>query len=388
VTWRRVAALAGAIALSAATKYSVLLFVPILAVLALVAIQAPLKRRLAVVAGTAVAVVATTWLVLWACYGFRFASSPDPSVVLEWDRVLPPQGLMRAAAMTAADHHLLPEALLYGFLRFYKASESRPSFLLGSLSREGFWYYFPVTFALKTPLPLLLLLAAAVLLALRGREDPRREVFLWLPPLLYMALVMTRSLNIGHRHLLPLYPYLFILGGRAAAQGLGHASRAVSTGVALVLLWYAGGTLANHPHHLAFFNELAGGPRNGYRRLVDSNLDWGQDLPALKRWVDANGVTNLKLAYFGSADPDYYGIHGERLPGHLRPPHLAQRIHAGDVVAISATHLQGLYLEDRARELMQRFAAEAPVGRAGRSILIYRAREEYDVPQEAGPSDN
>jgi hypothetical protein len=326
--------------------------------------------------------------VIWACYGFRFASSPDPAVVLPWERVLPAEGLLRAAATTAVDHHLVPEALVYGFLRFYKASESRPSFLLGTLSKDGWWYYFPVTFALKTPLPLLLLLAAAVLLALRDREDPRREVFLWLPPLLYLALVMTRSLNIGHRHLLPLYPYLFILGGRAAASGLGHASRAVRVAAAVLLLWYAAGTLRHHPHHLAFFNEAAGGPANGYRSLVDSNLDWGQDLPSLKRWVDANGVTNLKLAYFGSADPDYYGIHAERLPGHLRPPHLAPRIHAGDVVAISATHLQGLYLGEKARELMQRFRGETPIGRAGHSILIYRAREEHDVPQEAPPSDN
>ena len=75
--------------------------------------------------------------------------------------------------------------------------------------------------------------------------------------------------------------------------------------------WYGGSVLRVHPHYLGYFNELAGGPSGGWRYLVDSNLDWGQDLKALKRWMDDHGVARVKLSYFGAADPDYYGLRSD-----------------------------------------------------------------------------
>lgn len=381
ITPPRAAALAATFALAVATKFSALLLVPILA--ALVAVLAwKSKRRsapraLSVAAAMLVAAVA----LLWACYGFRFAASPDAGSPLEW-RNVEAGGPVAGAALAARDHRLLPEALLYGFLRFYKAQETRPAFLLGEVSEQGWWYYFPVTFAVKTPVPLLVLVTAAAWASLRRRDDFVRECFLWLPPVLYMAMVMTRSLNIGHRHLLPIYPYLFILAGRTAAAGLARARMPARAATVALLAWYAAGTLRQHPHYLAYFNELAGGPQNGYRWLVDSNLDWGQDLKGLKTWMDRHGVPEIKLSYFGTADPDYYGIRCERLPGHLRPPRLAAGIRTGDWVAISATNLQAVYLEGDARALMERFRREAPAGRVGHSILIYRASFDYALPQE------
>jgi 4-amino-4-deoxy-L-arabinose transferase-like glycosyltransferase len=392
LTLGRVAGLAGAVALAAAAKYSAVLLVPILSVLGIVMVRGRITRRgLVQAAAIAVILVAAVWVVLWACCGFRYASSPDPAASpLEWDRVLSASGVLRPLAVAGREHRLLPEALLFGFLRFYKASEDRPSFLLGEVSPTGWWYYFPVTFAIKTPLPLLLLLLGAAVVIWRRPAHPLRDPFLWLPPLLYMAIVMTRSLNIGHRHLLPIYPYLYVSAGLAAAAALRHHRMAVRAGCGLLLLWYAAGTLRVHPHHLAYFNELVGGPQNGYRCLVDSNLDWGQDLPALRRWLDefGSGTASLKLSYFGSADPQYYGIRGERLPGHLRPARLAGRVLAGDIVAISATNLQAVYLSGAARDFMRVFQAEEPLARAGHSILIYRARQDYDVPQEAPTGDN
>src|SRR5437773_1016847 len=103
--------------------------------------------------------------------------------------------------------------------------------------------------------------------------------------------------------------------------------------------------------------------------------------------MDAEHVSEVKLAYFGSADPDYYGIHGERLPSQLRPPRLASRVEAGEVVAISATHLAGLYLYERERELMRTFAGETPIARVGYSIFVYRARAAMDVPAGGPPGE-
>ena len=130
-----------------------------------------------------------------------------------------------------------------------------------------------------------------------------------------------------------------------------------------------------HPHYLAYFNELAGGPAGGYRYLVDSNLDWGQDLKGLKAWMDTNGVPAVKLSYFGTADPEYHRIPCDLLPGQMLPPprDVVREIAPGDIVAVSATNLQGVYLEPEDRPLMERLRALTPVATVGHSILIYRA---------------
>ena len=153
-------------------------------------------------------------------------------------------------------------------------------------------------------------------------------------------------------------------------------SRGLLRALVLVLAgWYAVGTLRVHPHYLAYFNELGGGPRNGYRLLVDSNLDWGQDLKGLKAWMDARRVSRIKLSYFGSADPAYYGIDAENLPGYSapHPVRVTREVRPGDLVAVSATNLQGVYLDAADRPLMERLRRLTPIDQVGYSILIYRA---------------
>jgi hypothetical protein len=275
--------------------------------------------------------------------------------------------------VAAANAGLVPEDYARGLVFVMRHSEARRTFLLGELSDRGFPHYFLVTFLVKTPVPLLLLTALA--LARIGRIGRREAAFLWLPVLVYAALTTTRGLQIGHRHLLPLYPFLFVAGGEAAARLWSWRRPAGLALVATLGLWYAGGTLRQHPHHLAYFNEIAGGPANGWRVLVDSNLDWGQDLKRLASWMRENGVTRVKLSYFGSADPSYYGIDAEALPGYTAPhaPRVTREIRPGDIVAVSATNLQGVYLEPEDRALMARLRALEPIGRAGWSIRVYRA---------------
>jgi hypothetical protein len=130
------------------------------------------------------------------------------------------------------------------------------------------------------------------------------------------------------------------------------------------------------PHFLAYFNLPSTVIFERHEMLVESNLDWGQDLPGLKRWMDDNGVEEVKLAYFGSASPAHYGIRHQRLPGYNVyssfekewPP--ARGVESGDWVAISATNLRGLYLSRK--DAYERFLAEEPVAAIGHSILIYR----------------
>ena len=98
---------------------------------------------------------------------------------------------------------------------------------------------------------------------------------------------MASPLNLGERHLLPTYPALLILAGAASGWFRSEHRRFWSAAVVALLAVLGAESMAIRPHYLAYFNVLAGGPESGYRHLVDSSLDWGQDLPGLKRWLEA-----------------------------------------------------------------------------------------------------
>ncbi len=230
---------------------------------------------------------------------------------------------------------LLPEAYTYGCAYIRNVTLEREAFFNGHYSLQGWRSFFPYTALVKTPVPVfgILLLAAAAVVAnwleVRRRDgtllvrSALRSLYagmpLWTLFGVYWAAAISSHLNIGHRHLLPTYPPLFILGGAAAAwwsRPAGNPAAARwgwprAAGAALAVLVAAAGaeTLCRFPNYLAYFNFLAGGPDHAYRHLVDSSLDWGQDLPAAKRYISAHpGEGPFYLSYFGTASPDYYGI--------------------------------------------------------------------------------
>jgi hypothetical protein len=377
-----------------ATKFSAVVLIPILIVLASVVVlsRAPLGfdvprsrprtatgrlSKLAVLAGALAVMAAAALALLWATYTFeaRMTRDADAALALGWARLERP-GLVGAGLRALHASGLVPDAYVYGLATVVRDSASRPAFLFGEIREGGWWYYFPVTFALKTPLALIGLL---ILLVLRRRgasgPRPRAWLFVWTPVAIYAAAAMASGLDIGHRHLLPIYPFLFAAAGAGAAWAL--AARGAARFAVLVLCaWYGGSVLRVHPHYLAYFNELAGGPAGGWRYLADSNVDWGQDLRGLKRWMDDNGVDHVKLSYFGTADPAYYGISCDRLPGKTQPDPSAivREIAPGDVVAASVTNLQGVFLTPEERRFMRRLRDSTAVARVGYSIFIYRPR--------------
>jgi hypothetical protein len=382
-----------------ASKFSALVMLPTLVVLALVVavssrplIVARFRAAPRPVVGTVprVALLALALLVIgaialafvWATYAFHahLANDAEAAASFGGSRLERP-GMARAVLRAIGAAGLLPDAYVYGLATVLRDIR-RPAFLFGRISEQGWWYYFPATFVLKTPVALLALLA----LPLFGRreEDARRRslrLFVWVPVALYAAVTLAGRINIGHRHLLPIYPFLFVAGGAAAARAL-EAGRGRQAAVAVLGLWYAASVVSVHPHYLGYFNELVGGPSQGWRYLVDSNVDWGQDLKALKAWTDGHEVKHLKLSYFGSADPVYYRIPCDMLPSkmHPDPPRIVGDVTAGELVAISATSLQGVYLEGAQRHLMHRFRALEPIDRVGYSIFIFRPDFSASVP--------
>jgi tetratricopeptide (TPR) repeat protein len=235
-------------------------------------------------------------------------------------------------------------------------STGHRAFLCGQWRQTGWWYYFPVTMAVKTPVPLLLLTTVGLLMWLRGlRRFSFQHAIPWLAALMYLLIATAGTINIGVRHLLPMFALLAV--GTASQFSL--RSRRIQlcgwlcTGWLLLATWHAS------PYFIEYFNEIAGGPSNGYRWLVDSNLDWGQDIKRLKHFLDEQAITNINLAYFGPERAiNYYAITGRRVSSAE-----AYGMRRGTLV-VSATEL----MEARWDWLR---ACHEPVARVGYTMLVY-----------------
>lgn len=260
------------------------------------------------------------------------------------------------------------------------ANEGHRSYFFGEIKEGGWVAYYPVALLVKTPIPLLLLAAAGAWLALRSRDRSRAAWLLAPPALLLLFFMFISRINIGVRYVLPVVPFFALLGGFAA-------SRAETTWrgrvVWVLVFWQIAAVAAAYPHFLTYFNEAAGGTNGGARVLADSNIDWGQDLPGLARWLDRRGADGCYLAYFGNGDPSRYGIRYRFLPGWLYTlPMSAYRESVGyfpapDLVAVSRMDLQGVWLPER--DLYSWLEKYPRVASIGGSILVYDIGNDPDA---------
>lgn len=311
-------------------------------------------------------------------------------LLIVWATFLFEWGSFRFSYLTTLNRFQGPMPTFWAGLEhvFVLARGGRHSFLLGEYSYSGFPGYFFIAFLTKTPLPSLLLLLAAVVTLVKRKETRARALFLLTPSLLFFLLMTPNSLNVGYRHLLPVLPLLLLLiSGLASAPPFAFRwpRRPFSEGwrpalarllLPLAFLAILVADLSIHPHYLSYFNLAAGGPENGHNILIDSNIDWGQDLIRLKQWMEENEIEEVKLAWYGTAVPDYYGIDYEPLPGmplHFElwadPPFNPSNPGPG-IYAISATMLWELPSEEK--ETFAWFRAREPDERIGYSLFIYR----------------
>jgi hypothetical protein len=282
---------------------------------------------------------------------------------------------------------LLPLYYFQGFTPWWRglqaylsfANSGQPAFLFGRYAYEGWWYYFPLAFLIKTPLGSLLLMAAALLVSRVGMAGERRAALFLLGPVVVIFAAMTQSkVNLGLRHILPVYPLLFVFASRLATL---HFRRSwlglLLLGVPLVMT--ALSSLKVAPHQLAYFNELVGGPEEGYRYLSDSNLDWGQDLKGLKGYIEREGLEMIYLSYFGSVPPAYYGIYYQPAPAPWEWQHPAEVLPHGrrEVLAISVTNLQGVSFPEQ--DLYRWLYSRTPIAKIGYSIFVYDLTGDADA---------
>jgi hypothetical protein len=315
--------------LACVAKFSAVFLLPMMALCALVHVVSQ-PGQFWRVARSAAGHAAVAFAVIWAFYGFRYSAfnpalPPADQFIEGWPEMYARTGRIGQVIHFLANIRALPEAFLYGAAYVAQTSQTRGAFLNGAYSIVGWRSFFLWAFALKSTLPFIAASAIAAWVAIGQRIRPtgaaggRLRGLLPLTPLLalfavYWAISIQSHLNIGHRHLIPTYPVLFILTG-ALGPWLVRPPVWRAFLVAGLVAWHIGESISVAPHYLAYFNELAGGPAKGHEHLVDSSLDWGQDLPGLKTWLDANRLPGeaAYLAYFGTGEPRYYRMGVKRL---------------------------------------------------------------------------
>lgn len=416
ITLARIALLAAAVACAMLVKFSGILALPLATLL--LALRAAderpwlagrtrLERPITRAIGAALIVVEIAfvcWVLIWCAYGVRFSATAEEkpldfhavkTKLVEGNlRAIDPDALPATEAQVAAfafsptarlalfcqEHSLLPEAWNWGLLANESGRVQRPAFLAGRILPEGSLFYFPVALLFKEPIAVLASVFAALVLSARWLH--RREIAaarhswlllcLALPPSVYAVFAAASRLNIGVRHIFPLYPFIFVATGAIAARAIrvyGQPARRAT--VALVAL-LAVETLAAWPNYIAFFNAASGGPRGGVSLLGGSNLDWGQDLKLLADWQAENPGDRLYLVYNGSADPSGYGItYVNAFGGYAYGPPRAPLDEPG-VLAISATYLQGIDLARELEPMIRELRESEPIEVLGGSIYLYR----------------
>lgn len=266
--------------------------------------------------------------------------SYSPKILVDIDLFLAKSPVLRPLG-----HYMLGVLMVLS-----RSAGGNTGYFLGMVSNTGWWYYFPVVFALKEPLPslLLLIIASAFTIASivrNARKDssikrtfgdylgthfPEFSMLLFI--VIYVGYSMRSTLNIGFRHLFPILPFLYILmtcglrnwmrsGNPTARNEAGYGTspfrriplprtREPWQGlkvavIAALLLWMGVETAVAYPYYLSYFNEIGGGTWFGFRYVTDSNYDWGQDLKRLAAWVKENRVETIAVDYFGGGNPRY-----------------------------------------------------------------------------------
>lgn len=368
-----------AFGLAQLAKYSALLLVPCFVVLAATVPDGRGRRHglFGRMAGLA-PIFAIGYLVVWAGYDFTTGRLSEIGITERfigaeeggWE--FPDAARLSQGAFRPGRVPLAPYLRGLWELRRHNGM-GHPAYLMGEVSRHGWWYYYFIVFFIKSPIPLLALVALTVML--RGKTARRERTddwYLLVPLCVTFGLSMLSRQALGLRHIFIIYPLLHVYLSRIVTVRFpGAGCRALfRTGIACLCAWYLYGTVRIWPHYLAYFNECIGGPANGYKYLVDSNLDWGQDLKGVKRYMTEHRIDRILFEQLGfSALAHYYGINYESLSERLaRAPDPADPGITG-IVMVSATARADMWDPDR--KLYTWISRYTPVDTIGYSILVY-----------------
>ncbi len=338
-----------AIGLALACKFSCALVLPALGLIWLARGRRAIRTARRVVPLGVVALLVAS-LTLWASYAFDVGRIDQLSAPAHADVIAQlPRG-MRETPLP------MPTAVVGYLVLAHHNAMGHFAYLNGAVSQQGWWLYFPEAIVIKSPVALLVAVAVASILtvAARNRSHGRKSVVLLIPFAVFLLASMSAGINIGIRHVLPAIPFLYLFAVTWLARG-----RMTVLALTLVALAFVETALV-HPDYLAYFNALVGGPRNGEKYLLDSNLDWGQDQARLHAWLEANARGRTVTArLFGNPRLWQWPRENFTLLAPGAPPQ--------GLFAISKNYLYDVYPSPGGA----RFRELEPVARIGRSINVY-----------------
>jgi 4-amino-4-deoxy-L-arabinose transferase-like glycosyltransferase len=390
--------LAGGMALSA--KHTGILIFPILLLLAACdwllgrtdksRLNEAKRMGLGGYAWSLAAATAISLLVLWGFYGFRYAARPPglelnpPSSEYIAQLVRPREAKLLASV---ARYHLLPESYIYGLADVRMMDDFYSSFLLGKTYAHGVWFYFPFAIAIKSTLSFLVLVGIALwAIATRKLTRWREILFLTIPPALYLAVAMSSHMNIGVRHVLPIYSFLGVLIGGAAVMLIQAQRRWIYVFAALILFQIVT-SLRAFPTYISYVNEAWGGQKNAWWLLSDSNSDWAQQLKAARQYLDSRKVRDCWFVYFGEGviDTSYYGIPCKALPT-VDALWVDEKFYdtpetIDGMVLISAGDLSGFEFGPGELNPYERFKTMKPTGVIQNGIYVFEGH--FEIPLAA-----
>jgi hypothetical protein len=366
--WRRTLILSLAVGLAFSSKFSNLTFMAVgVAVITFCFVAGGRNRsallrqwraRIAQLGATAVLV----FLIMWG--GYRFHVAPLSTVegyrppIEKWFAGKP--ALFRAAQKAVETPIPMPQ-LTNGLLTlFYHAKLGHPSYLLGEFRFKGWWYFFPIVLAVKTPLGFLVLGFGGLAIVLwRIRPDRWQHTATALLPIALLLFCMTSRIDLGVRHILAIYPPLALLAGCAVWVVFEQPSRILRALCLLVAATVILATSLAHPDYLTYFNPIAGS--HPEKILAESDLDWGQDLQRLSLRLRSLGVQDVALKYFGTAPVESMGL----------PPYRAVSA-TGKTTGYIAISVRFLTMEYAKNKSFAWLKAYQPLERIGSSIYLYR----------------
>ena len=379
-------------------KFSLVLLIPFFLIITLIYAWLNTRnfKKVLKYIGLAILVGIIGMIVVWLVYEFHLLNYPlekqfdDTKLILESNALKP---LVNLTYWMSQKPIFRPYAqYLFGLLMAtQRVAAGNTTYFLGQVSAAGSWYYFPVVYFLKIPLAfhLLTLIAMCCLVLKRSLKNCFVRFNYWIKNhftefsmlvflLIYWLVSIKGNLNLGIRHVLPVFPFTYILVCLVIKKQLKNIQKPLIKKISFSLLfiifgWYIISSCLVFPHYLSYFNELGGGQKNGYQYVTDSNYDWGQDLKRLEVWVEKNNIEKIYVDYFGGGDVFYYL--GEKYlswPGTKLPSELP----SGSYLAVSATLLQGGRGEpvknfDQAAGYYNWLNDYEPIDRAGNSIFIY-----------------
>lgn len=324
-------------------------------------------------------------VLLNAAYYFQHPALAQPET--NWIAATMPLASARIMLAIRVLSRVLPTYYLFGLYTLVVHNHfGHPASLLGEYSAFGWWYYFPIAFALKTTIPFLLVSICALGWALWGGilGHEKKLLALLIPIALYMTMSMMSNINIGIRHIAPVFPFLFLLGGGGLDRLLKSNVRGRAAAVLTVVLlgWMLVDAVRAYPDYMSFMSPLTLG-KPGWQLLSDSNVEWGDDVGALARYLHDHGETKVRAGLSGGwATLEMYDIQlVDFAPPDVQRPGtryiaIGAGLLNGSTVPAGLRDANGAVLsEEQTHNFFASYRAASPEAVFGRSIYLYRAKD-------------